>query len=216
MSKIILDLCGGTGSWSKPYKDARYDVRVVTLPEYDVTYWMYGEDIMKFLNKEHGGYMTMKASDIYGILAAPPCTMFSLARQTAKIPRDLGQGMKTVEACLAIIWRLQYNGNQLKFWAMENPVGLLRRFMGKPAFTWQHWMFDNQSLHCKPTDLWGRFNEPRILVKDKPDMHKNRNYRTGNWQAPLPPEGYEHITLRSDIRSITPQGFANAFYKANQ
>ena len=27
--KIILDLCGGTGSWSKPYKDAGYDVKVI-------------------------------------------------------------------------------------------------------------------------------------------------------------------------------------------
>ena len=35
-NKIILDLCGGTGSWSKPYKDAGYDVRVITLPEYDI------------------------------------------------------------------------------------------------------------------------------------------------------------------------------------
>ena len=35
-NKIILDLCGGTGSWSKPYRDAGYDVRVITLPEYDV------------------------------------------------------------------------------------------------------------------------------------------------------------------------------------
>lgn len=34
--KIILDLCGGTGSWSKPYKEAGYDVRLITLPEYDV------------------------------------------------------------------------------------------------------------------------------------------------------------------------------------
>lgn len=34
--KIILDLCGGTGSWSKPYRDAGYDVRVITLPEHDV------------------------------------------------------------------------------------------------------------------------------------------------------------------------------------
>lgn len=24
--KIILDLCGGTGSWSRPYKEAGYDV----------------------------------------------------------------------------------------------------------------------------------------------------------------------------------------------
>ena len=36
MSKIILDLCGGTGSWSKPYRDAGYDVRVITLPCYDL------------------------------------------------------------------------------------------------------------------------------------------------------------------------------------
>lgn len=36
MNKIILDLCGGTGSWSKPYKEAGYDVRVITLPEYDL------------------------------------------------------------------------------------------------------------------------------------------------------------------------------------
>ena len=34
--RIILDLCGGTGSWSKPYKDAGYDVRLITLPDYDV------------------------------------------------------------------------------------------------------------------------------------------------------------------------------------
>jgi len=26
MNKVILDLCGGTGSWSKPYKDNNYDV----------------------------------------------------------------------------------------------------------------------------------------------------------------------------------------------
>lgn len=34
--KIILDLCGGTGSWSKPYKEAGYDVRVITLPDNDL------------------------------------------------------------------------------------------------------------------------------------------------------------------------------------
>jgi len=36
MSKIILDLCGGTGAWSKPYKEAGYDVRLITLPDYDI------------------------------------------------------------------------------------------------------------------------------------------------------------------------------------
>ena len=35
-NKIILDLCGGTGAWSKPYKENGYDVRLISLPEYDV------------------------------------------------------------------------------------------------------------------------------------------------------------------------------------
>lgn len=34
--KIILDLCGGSGAWSRPYKQAGYQVYVLTLPEYDV------------------------------------------------------------------------------------------------------------------------------------------------------------------------------------
>ncbi len=28
--RIILDLCGGTGAWSKPYADAGYNVHVIT------------------------------------------------------------------------------------------------------------------------------------------------------------------------------------------
>jgi len=35
MTKIILDLCGGTGSWSKPYKDNGYDVRIIDYNEWN-------------------------------------------------------------------------------------------------------------------------------------------------------------------------------------
>ena len=59
-NKIILDLCGGTGSWSKPYKDNGYDVRLITLPEIDV-------------RKYH------LPNKVYGVLAAPPCTHFSVS-----------------------------------------------------------------------------------------------------------------------------------------
>lgn len=215
--KIILDLCGGTGAWSKPYANAGYDVRIVTLPDYDIEKTVCSNDFNTiFFSNGEGNEMTVPIKRIYGILAAPPCTMFSLARQRAKTPRDLYYGMRTVEKCIEIIWAAQYSGHELKFWALENPLGLLRRFLGKPAMTWQHWMFDKESLHCKPTDLWGRFNAPRQLVKEKPDMHKNRNYRIGNWQKPRPPKGFEHITHRSDIRAITPQGFAKAFFEANR
>ena len=59
--KIILDLCGGTGSWSKPYQDAGYDVRVITLPEHDVRLYAPPENV-------------------YGVLAATPCDEFSIAK----------------------------------------------------------------------------------------------------------------------------------------
>ena len=36
MNKIILDLAGGSGAWSKDYEEAGYNVIVVTLPDYDI------------------------------------------------------------------------------------------------------------------------------------------------------------------------------------
>src|SRR3990167_9859379 len=108
--KIILDLCGGTGAWSKPYKEAGYDVRVLTLPKHDI-------ERATFL---HNGYLSFEINeypyvdeilvkDIYGILAAPPCTMFSIVRTTPKKPRSFQEGMETVLACLKIIYSIQYD-----------------------------------------------------------------------------------------------------------
>lgn len=51
--KIILDLCGGTGSWSKPYKDVGYDVRVITLPDYDVRTYEPPENVYGILSDFH-------------------------------------------------------------------------------------------------------------------------------------------------------------------
>lgn len=101
MSKIILDLCGGTGSWSKPYRDAGYDVRVITLPEYDVREPLFsmGRLFLHHYRRDkpdsYGEVCSLK--DVYGILAAPPCTMFSFARTNAKKPRDLKEGIEAVE-----------------------------------------------------------------------------------------------------------------------
>ena len=50
--KIILDLCGGTGSWSKPYKEAGYDVRLVTLPGNDVLAYEPPENVYGIFSNE--------------------------------------------------------------------------------------------------------------------------------------------------------------------
>lgn len=52
MKKLILDLCGGTGAWSKPYKDAGYDVKVITLPAWNVTKVEFDNYAMQFIRND--------------------------------------------------------------------------------------------------------------------------------------------------------------------
>lgn len=210
--KIILDLCGGTGSWSKPYKNAGYDVRVITLPEYDVRTYEPPENV-------------------YGILAAPPCTMFSLARTKANKPRNLKEGMETVRACLNIIWKCMEIKQEtkkktlpLKFWALENPNGMLKYFLGKPAFEFNPYDFGD--MYKKETFVWGNFNKPKKLITKQGNnlyslspqlkiinksMVKFDQLKTKEIHG----EFYDKLT-RTERRAITPAGFAKAFFEKNQ
>lgn len=196
MTKIILDLCGGTGSWSKPYKDAGYDVRLITHPQFDV-------------------FDYTPPRDVYGILAAPTCTMFSLARTTAKTPRDLRGGMALVLRCLEIIHECRYEGS-LKFWALENPVGYLRQFLGRPPLTFDP--CDYGDPHTKKTDLWGYYNAPKKNPVPLTDEQKAR-LSINNRELPTLPSEYvlpDNFSRQAARRSMTPQGFANAFFRANK
>ena len=210
MKKIVLDLCGGTGSWSLPYKEAGYDVKNITLPDYDVrTYKLPDEPI-------------------YGILAAPPCTQFSFARTNAKKPRNLIEGMDLIYACLSLIWQAQFRiksdyqkYSPIKFWALENPYfGMLRWFLGKPAFVFNPYEFGHN--YQKKTALWGYFNEP---IKTPVKMTKKAKAKAKTNSQDLPkfdymkskdiaPDWFGKLS-RQDRRAITPKGFALAFFKAN-
>ena len=160
MKKIILDLCGGTGSWSRFYKqNDEYDVRVITLPEYDVrTYEPQGK--------------------IYGILAAPPCTEFSVLNCKAEARvRNEDTGMEIVNACLRIIKKCNP-----KFWAMENPRGYLRKYLGNPQMTFQPWEFGDP--WTKATDIWGEYNIPSKQYSRWEDVPKLDLY-TRSYSCPF-------------------------------
>ena len=220
MSKIILDLCGGTGSWAKPYLEDGYDVRTLTLPDFDVTKWREDKEFVKLLH----------SNTVYGILAAPPCTMFSIARndKTAKEPRDLREGMRTVQACLDIVHECLYNPfrkseNSLKFWALENPAsGYLHRFLGDPKFVFDPSEYGDE--HTKRTAVWGVFNPPKKTTKVEVKSGDENNYvksveKYFHLKSHLIPEGYREktgLSMRTVVRSITPQGFAKAFKEANK
>jgi len=222
---IILDFYGGSGAWSRPYRDAGYDVRVITLPDYNIFTASCDNESLCFpkLSTDDES-MRIDISDIYGILAAPPCTEFSIAKNGSHRKRDLALGMETVKSCLSLIWHCQENG-RLKFWALENPVGLLRRFLGKPAFTFYQWQFGDEGI--KRTDLWGIFQAPKPTHSVRPETpYFVKQYRSGKknqfaWSAPNCPEWAKaYIDSQPDrraaLRALTPPGFAQAFYRANR
>jgi len=201
--KIILDLCGGTGSWSKPYKDVGYDVRLITLPDYDVTTYE-------------------PPRNVYGILAAPPCTEFSILNCIdAPRRRKPEEGMRVVDACLKIIKECSP-----KFWALENPVGFLREYLYEPKYTFQPWWFGD--AWTKRTDIWGDFNIPKRKYNKWDDVSKLDIYIRPNREKPsiaylhksaqksIPQLQHFLINTDADLRAITPPCFAKAFYEANK
>ena len=202
-SRIILDLCGGTGSWSKPYKDAGYDVRLITLPHYDV--------------------QTYKPpKNVYGILAAPPCTAFSVTGKREQYAME--KELTVVKCCFTIIKTCVPI-----FWALENPVGFLQNYIGPQTFTFQPWEFGDK--WTKKTAVWGMFNIPVTLFSAYKECPGKPTWplRKGRHKASIAYGHKNQILLMpqlscfrtlcktdADARAITPPGFAKAFFKENQ
>lgn len=216
--KVILDLCGGTGAWSEPYKNRGYEVIVITRPNYDVESVDFGNTWVTFFGqKQNVEDIRIKYETVYGVLCAPPCTMFSRARTTAKTPRDFRAAMRTVQACLNVIWNIQYRSHfTLQFWALENPAGHLQRFLGKPPFKFQPFEFGDP--HSKQTFIWGNFKMPKknpIKLTDEQVRRSRNNTR----KLPEIPLDYIRDTNMKPVqikRSITPESFAKAFFNANK
>jgi hypothetical protein len=85
------------------------------------------------------------------------------------------------------------------WWALENPVGRLRRWLGPPTMRFDP--CDYGDSYTKRTLLWGSFNLPKPAAVLPERL--NRIHR-------MSPSAD-----RAAKRSITPIGFANAFFEAN-
>ena len=188
--KIILDLCGGTGSWSRPYKEAGYNVRVITLPEYDVCTYI-------------------PPDNVYGVLAATPCDEFSIAKHfhgRGNYTHNYKAGLEVCAACCRIILL-----SKPKFWAIENPAnGMLKKWLGEPTFIFDPWEYGHN--YQKRTALWGDFRILNPTLRIKPDKMKKFSMLLSK---EIYPEFYG-IYTRQERRAITPPGFAKAFFEANR
>ena len=210
--KLILDVCGGTGSWSQPYRDAGYTV-VVLDPE-------------AFTDSAGGAAIVGGDGDVcnpryhvkgcfgmpvHGILLAPPCTEFagSGARwwkgKAENNPELLVNAIKVALACRNLV-----DVHKPVWWSLENPVGRLSGFLHErhvatfnPCDFAGYVANERSQQYTKRTCLWGSFTMPTKDHREPVDGSKLwSNYG-----------GKSARTKR--MRSATPEGFARAFYIAN-
>lgn len=200
--KTILHLCADTGSDTKPYKDAGYKVILV------------GKDI--------GVENYHPPKDVYGIIANPPCTEFSIARTNGK-PRLGKDGFFLVRECQRVISECNP-----KFWVIENPAtGALKNYLGKPRYVYQPWWYG--SPWTKRTALWGVFNIPqeKYLTWESVPKIAELYQRPGRGKPSLafmhkghakyiPEFAAFHPDSDMEFRSLCSQKFAAAFMEANQ
>ena len=182
MERIIFDLCGGTGSWSKPYVEAGYDVRIIDLPN----------DVRLIENP----------GMVHGVLAAPPCTYFCTMRQCRPKPtrEQMLDALSIVDACLRIVI-----ASRPRWWALENPSGSLRRYLGDPALRFQPWQFGDP--WTKRTWIWGRFALPLFSRTTPLGKRVSSGKNCQKWNGKTSDDFTE--------RAMTPPGFARAFFEAN-
>lgn len=188
MTPTVLSLCDRTGVWSEPY--ARAGCRVIRVDLTD------GQDVRLL---DYPG-------KVWGIIAQPPCTEF--ASSGARWWEGKGQqvfldAMAVADACLRFVAVCDP-----AWWVLENPVGRLSKKIGPPRMTFHPceyagWSPDPASdQYTKLTCLWGKFREPP--------------------RRPLPPVLGSKMHLlppsedRQHLRSVTPPGFARAFFEANR
>ena len=81
------------------------------------------------MNNYYGDIEKYKGK-VVGILAAPDCTYFSIAGNAHKrSDQNIIDGIGVVDACFRIAYALKPT-----WFALENPVGKLKKFLGEPTF----------------------------------------------------------------------------------
>lgn len=235
----LLSLFDYSGEWSRPYYENGWNVFQwdIKLDEYlDVNRIETAEQALE------------EFEDINGILAAVPCTEFTVAGAQYWNMKDADG--RTAAACQLVYQTLKLvnlftptdpDYDEVFFWSLENPVGRLSKLIPEVGLPWYfnphefagylnptkkqlarldairlkagHGVTNEESqfvvdmnAYTKKTGLWGEFNKP---IKKPVDFVK------------CSPQGSftQRLGGKSDKtkeeRSITPAGFAWAFYDAN-
>ncbi len=230
--RLILSLCDFTGNWAQPYADAGYEVRRIDL-KVETPAWIRCNCCENYWCRIHAKHahdctcpeiqewkqspylhgmpgqdvrlLELPREPVHGIFAAPPCTVFaSSGARWKRTPEQMGEGLSIVDACLRLVLICRP-----VWWALENPAGILHRWIGPPAFRFHPWQYGD--AYTKLTCLWGSFTPPLPLFATQTPVEPARVCAQGSWIQSL--GGKSERT--KELRSATPPGFARAFFQAN-
>lgn len=192
MNRTILSLYDYTGKWSQPYADDGYDVIRIDLQR----------------DNKDARLLTLDElpKRIHGIIAAPPCTVFAASgARWPRTPEQMAEGLSMVDAVLRYV-----HVYQPEWWVLENPIGKLVRYLGKPA------------MYFNPSDYAGHADDPSS------EAYTKRTCLWGSFNTQLPPASLDPANgsmmwakyggksqRTKNARSATPLGFARAFREAN-
>lgn len=205
--KTILSLFDVTGNWSKPYRDAGYQVI-----QHDIKLgWDIFTDTIPAAIEDF-----VEGRQIHGILAAVPCTDFAVSgarwwkdkeTQPAGYDSDEVRFESTVEMSVFFVMSVLFLVDMFKpqWWVIENPVGRIHKLVpeiGEPLMYFNPTDFGHP--YTKKTALYGKFN---TNLQKTPVLNL---FGSEMWAK------YGGKSERTKAaRSVTPEGFAKAFFKAN-
>ncbi len=202
-NRTIISLFDHSGAWSKPYRDAGYPV--LAFDANDPAGFGWSKDINDFsceyLLEELG------LDTIYGILAAPPCTHFTVSGAQYWPTKDSdGRTEQMLELVYMVFRTVELFAP--KFWVFENPVGRLPTLIPRLGAPWYFQPHQYGDAYTKKTGLWGEF----YTDLERDDVEPIRACDAGSWLMQLGGKSEKTKALRS----MTPPGFSQAFFNANQ
>lgn len=204
--KVVISLFDLSGEWSRPWREAGYDVHQFDIQAGDGVdlLGMNTGDVTNFCGEFFSDiYGAFEGRDVYAILAANPCTDFASSGARHFDSKDAaGITAFSVQLIKMTLATVEYFRPSV--WAIENPTGRIERLGGLPpwsmAFDPNHFGED----YTKRTMLWGRMNNqlPVAPCEATQGSKMHRMY------------GGKSVATKN-ARSVTPEGFAYAFFQAN-
>lgn len=202
--KTLLSLFDYTGNWARPFAEGGWNVIL-----WDIKHTCDLYSTFKDINDACADYFYEHIFDNYGtvdgILAALPCTDFAISGARWFKEKDTnGSTQKSIELAYQTLRIIDLC--MPDFWALEQPVSRLHNLvpeMGKPIMYFNPCDFGDP--YTKKTALYGNFNTNLKFNKVEPTEGSKMHSKYGGKSA-----------RTKEMRSITPMGFARAFYEANK